>query len=69
VEVSGHLHPPVALPPVKSSSYPLDRRPGEPQSRSKRGGEERNSQPLPDLEPPTIQPATQRYTIELSRLL
>jgi hypothetical protein len=36
--------------------YPLDRRLGGPQSRSGRGGEEENSQPLPGLEPPD-QPA------------
>jgi hypothetical protein len=39
----------------KSSSYPLDRRLGGPQSRSVRGGEEKNSQLLPALEPPIIQ--------------
>jgi hypothetical protein len=36
--------------------YPLDRRLGGPQSRSGRSGEEKNSQPLPGLEPPVIQP-------------
>jgi hypothetical protein len=44
--------------------YPLDRRLGGPQSRSGRSGEEKNSQPLPGLEPPIIQPLAQ-----LSRLL
>jgi len=34
----------------KSPWYQLDRRPGEHQSRSGRGGEEKNSQPLPGLE-------------------
>jgi hypothetical protein len=29
---------------------------------------EKNSQPLPGLEPPIIQPVAQRYTTELSRL-
>jgi hypothetical protein len=29
----------------------------------------KNSQPLPGLEPPIIQPIAQRYTTELSRLL
>jgi len=33
-----------------------------PQSRCGRGGEEKNSQPLPGLELPIIQPAAQRYT-------
>jgi len=46
----------------------LDRRLGGPQSRSGHGGEEKNSQPLPGLEPPIIQPVAQNYT-ELSRLL
>jgi hypothetical protein len=36
--------------------YPLDRRLGGPQSRSGRGGEEKNSQPLPGAEFPIIQP-------------
>jgi hypothetical protein len=36
------------------------------QSRSGRGGEEENSHPLPGLESPTIQPAAQRYTTELT---
>jgi hypothetical protein len=49
--------------------YPLDRRLGGPQSRSGRGGEEKNYQVLPGLEPPIIQPVDQRYTTELSRLL
>jgi hypothetical protein len=35
----------------KSSQNPLDRRVGEPQSRSGRGGEEKNSQPPPGIEP------------------
>jgi hypothetical protein len=30
-----------------------------------RGGEEKNSQPLPGIEPPIIQPVAQRYTTEL----
>jgi hypothetical protein len=50
----------------KGSWYPLNRRMGEPQIRSGRSGEE-NSQPLPRLEPPIIQPVAQRYTTELSR--
>jgi hypothetical protein len=37
--VSGQLHAPTALPPGKSSRYPLDRRLGVPQSRSGRHGE------------------------------
>jgi hypothetical protein len=37
-------------PQGKRSWYPLDRRPGGPQSRSGRGGEEKNSQPPPGIE-------------------
>jgi hypothetical protein len=48
----------------KSPYYPLDRRLGGPQSRSGRGGEKKNSQPLPVLEPPIIQPGAQRYTTD-----
>jgi hypothetical protein len=48
---------------------PLDRRLGGPQSRSGRGGEDKNSQPLPGLELPIVQPVAQLYTTELSRLL
>jgi len=36
-------------------------------SRSGGGGEEKNSQPLPGLEPPIIQPTAQRNTAQLSR--
>jgi hypothetical protein len=56
-------------PQGKSPCYPLDRRLGVPQSRSGRSGEEKNSQPLPEFEPPIIQPVAQPYTTELSRLL
>jgi hypothetical protein len=45
--------------------YPFDRRLGGPQSRSERGDEEKNSQPLPGLEHPIIHPVAQRYTTEL----
>jgi hypothetical protein len=41
---------------------------GGPQSRSKRGGEEKNSHPLRGIEPPIIQPVAQRYSTEVSRL-
>jgi hypothetical protein len=54
-------------PRKRAPWYPLDRRLGGLQSRSGRGGEEKNSQPLPGLEPPIIQSADQRYTAELSR--
>jgi hypothetical protein len=56
IRLSGQLHAPAALPQEKSPWYPLDRRMGGPHSRSERGGEEKNSQPLPRFEPPIIQP-------------
>jgi hypothetical protein len=52
-------------PQRKSLWYPLDRRLGGLQARSGRGGEEINSQLLPGLELPIIQPVAQRYTTEL----
>jgi hypothetical protein len=52
----------------KTPWYPLYRKLGMPQRRSGRGEEEKNSQPLPRLELPIIQPVAQRYTTELSRL-
>jgi len=45
--VNGQLHGPATLPQGKSPWCPLDRRLDEPQSRSRRGGEEKNSQSLP----------------------
>jgi hypothetical protein len=66
MEVSGQLHAPAALPPRKES---LDRRLGGPQCRYGRCGEKKNSQPLPGLETPIMQPIAQSYTAELSRLL
>jgi hypothetical protein len=53
----------------KSPWYPLGRKLGGSQSRSGRGGEEKNSEPLPGLEPSNIQAVAQRYTIELPRLI
>jgi hypothetical protein len=69
LDVSGQLHAPVALPPGKNPLVLMYRRLGGSQSRSGRGGEEKNSQPLPGLEPLLIQPVAQRYTTELSQLL
>jgi hypothetical protein len=63
MEMSGQLHAPAALAPGKE---PLDRSLGGLQSRTGRYGEEKNSGPFPGLEPPTIQPVAQSYTIELS---
>jgi len=52
MEVSGQLHASAALPQEKSPSYPLARMLGGPQSRcSGRGGEQKNSQPPPGIEP------------------
>jgi hypothetical protein len=59
--VSGQLHAPAALPQGKSPWYPLDRKLGGPHSRSAYGGEKKNSQSLPGLKPPIIQPVAQRY--------
>jgi hypothetical protein len=42
---------------------------GGPQSQSGDGGEEKNPQTLPELEPPIIQPIAQRYNTGLTRLL
>jgi hypothetical protein len=51
MEVSGQLHAPAALPQGKSPWYSLDKRMGGPQSSSERGGEEKNSQTPPGIEP------------------
>jgi hypothetical protein len=67
--MSGQLHALTTLPQGKNPWYPLDRRLSGPQSRSGRGGEEKNSlSPLPGLEPLIIQPVAQRYTTDLSGL-
>jgi hypothetical protein len=49
MEMSGQLHSPAALPPRKEPLVP--RRLGGPQNRSGRGGEEKNSQSPPGIEP------------------
>jgi hypothetical protein len=71
MEVSGQLHAPAALP---GTWYPLDRRLGGPQSRSGRGGEEKNSQPPPGIEPqnpdrPARSPALHRLSYHGSEQL
>jgi hypothetical protein len=62
MEVSGQLHVPAALPPGKEPPVPIGYEGGWPQSRSGRGGEEKNSKPSPGIEPPIIQPVVGRYT-------
>jgi hypothetical protein len=54
-------------PQGRSPWYPSDRRLGVPQSRSGRGGKEKNSQPLSGLEPPIIHPVAKSYITELPR--
>jgi hypothetical protein len=49
--VSGQLHAPVALAPEKETVVPLDWRLGGPQSHSGSGGEKKNSQLPPRIEP------------------
>jgi hypothetical protein len=67
MEASGQFHSPAALSRGKEPRYLSDKRLGEPHSRSGHDGEEKNSQPLPGLEPPPIiQLVVQRYTTELS---
>jgi len=63
MEVSCQIHAPTALPPGKEPWYPLARKPGELQSRSGRGGLEKNSQPRRESNPKTsiVQPVAQRY--------
>jgi hypothetical protein len=51
MEVSGQLHASAALPPGKEPRYPLDKRLGGLQTHSGHGGEEKNSQSLPGIEP------------------
>jgi hypothetical protein len=52
----------------KEPQYPLNRKLGGPQSWSGSSGEEKNSQPLLELELPIIQPIAQCYITEVSQL-
>jgi hypothetical protein len=52
-------------PQEKGPRYPLDGRVGGPQSRYGRGGEEKNSQPLPVFEPLISQSVARRCITEL----
>jgi len=45
--------------------YPLDTRLDGPQNQSGHSAEEKNSQPLPGLIPPIIQPTAPHHNIEL----
>jgi hypothetical protein len=46
MEVSGQLNAPAALAPGRESWYPLDRKLGGPQSRSRSSGKEKNPNPV-----------------------
>jgi hypothetical protein len=67
MEVSSQLHALSALFPGKSPWYSLNRRLGGPQSWTGCGAEEKNSQPLPEIELSIIQPVAQCYTTELTQ--
>jgi hypothetical protein len=56
MEVSDELHASATLPAGKEPQYRLDRGLGGPLRLSGRGSEGKNSQPLPHLEHPIIQP-------------
>jgi hypothetical protein len=51
MEVGGQIQVPAALSRGKNLRYPLDRRLSMPKSLPGRGGEENNSQALPEIEP------------------
>jgi len=59
MEVSGQLEAPAASPRSKIPRYPLDSWLGRPQSRSGSGGQGKNSQYSPGIEPtnPIVQSA------------
>jgi hypothetical protein len=65
--VVSFIHRPL-YPRGNSPWYPLGRRLGALQNRSGHGVEEKNSQPLPGLEPPIVLPVDQCYTTEISYL-
>jgi hypothetical protein len=66
MKVSGQIHTPPLYPQGKSPWYPLDRRLDGPQSRSGRGGVEKNSQLPPGIEP--YNPDRPAHRPELYRL-
>jgi hypothetical protein len=51
MEVSGQPHAPITTPPGKRPRYPLDRRMSGPHSQAGLGGDEKESLPLPEIEP------------------
>jgi hypothetical protein len=63
MEVSGKLHAPDSL----LNRYPLDRRLGGPQSRSGRGGEDKNSQPCRESNPTRQAGSLETILTELPR--
>jgi hypothetical protein len=52
MEVSSQLHDPAASPPGKQSLLSIEEEDRWAQSRSGRGGVDKNSQPISGLEPP-----------------
>jgi hypothetical protein len=62
--VSGKLYAPAALPLGKEPGYPLDRRLGGPQSRSRRRGEEKilDTTGIRTPDPSVVRPVASRYT-------
>jgi hypothetical protein len=69
MEVSGRLHAQAALSLESEPPVPTIQEAGWAPGPVWTRGEEKNSQPLPGLETPTIQPVVQLYNTELSRLL
>jgi hypothetical protein len=63
MEVSGQLHTPATLPPGKIPWYNCVGGWVGPKADLDTVAKRKNSQPLPGLEPPIIQPIAQRYTI------
>jgi hypothetical protein len=68
MEVNGQLHDLEAFSLGKNPWYPLDRSLGGPESRAQHGGGEKNSQPLPGLEHPIIQPVSRLQQIVYANL-
>jgi hypothetical protein len=58
----GQLHALAVLPLGKSVLYPLDRRLGGPQSRSRRRGEDSRPYRDSNFDPSVVQPVASRYT-------